>query len=381
MAFLLAEDFDIGIPVVGEIRTGQVVSSHNNNVLVDIGAKSEAVINPGELTKMDQPTRDALTVGNDIPVFIINPENKDGEIVVSYVRAMEERDWELAYKLLDTEDVYEGRIIGFNKGGLLTRVGRVRGFIPASQLSIARRLRGGNEAAALMQKYVGKFVSAKVIEVDRTRNRLIMSERAAEKEVREAKRTELMENLEVGKVIKGQVVNLADFGAFIDIGGMEGLIHVSEISWKRDANIRDILSVGEEINVYILSVDEKKQRVALSTKRLEPDPWSLIGDRYHVGQLVAVTITKLAEYGAFARLHDDEYDFEGLIHISEIADDHIKHPSQIVRKGEDITARIIRIASDRKQIGLSLKQVVSERYLEADIAWAEANEENTEEEE
>jgi small subunit ribosomal protein S1 len=372
MSALLDEAFDVGIPVAGELRSGYVVASRNSDVLVDIGAKSEAVISGAELAKLDQEARDELTEGTKVKVFIVNPENKDGEIVVSYAKALEERDWELAAELLESQDVYEGRVIGFNRGGLLTRIGRVRGFVPSSQLTISRQLRNADDSDEMMQKYVGKRIKAKVIEVDRSRNRLILSERAANKEVREAKRAELLEELNEGDVIDGQVVNLADFGAFVDIGGMEGLVHISEMSWKRTSRPSDLFSVGDEVKVYVLNIDSERQRVALSTKRLEPDPWTKIDERYQVGQLVPVSVTKLADYGAFARLDDDEYDFEGLIHVSELSEDHVKHPNQLLRKGEEITARIIRIDPEKKQIGLSLKQVTSDRYMDSDLAWDEA---------
>ena len=374
MDFLLSEDFNLGIPTIGEVRIGTVVAHRNNAIMVDIGAKSEGFINLTDLEKMDDATWAKLAVGNEIPVYVLNPEDKNGNIILSYSKAVEEQDWEHAQQLHDSQDAFECKIIGFNKGGLLTRVGQVRGFLPSSQLNISRQMRNAASEDA-MRPYVGKTIHVKVIEVDRSRNRLILSERAAMKEMRAAKRTQLLDSIQEGQTLIGRVVNLADFGAFVDIGGMEGLVHVSELSWKRQARPADVVKVGDEVRVYVLSVDQKRQRVALSMKRLEPDPWSLIEQRYQVGQLVEATITKLTDYGAFARLADDDYDFEGLIHISEMAQDRIKHPNQIVHRSQVVTARIIRIAPEQKQIGLSLKQVASDKYMDADLAWGSTIEE------
>lgn len=374
MDFLLSDDFSLGIPTMGEVRIGIVVAHRNNAIMVDIGAKSEGFISLTDLEKMDDATWARLAVGNEVPVYVLNPEDKNGNIILSYSKAVEEQDWESAQNFHDTQDAFECKIIGFNKGGLLTRVGQVRGFLPSSQLNMNRQSRNA-ASEDVMRQYVGKTIHVKVIEVDRSRNRLILSERAAMKEMRAARRTLLMDSIKEGSILTGRVVNLADFGAFVDIGGMEGLVHVSELSWKRQAKPADIVKVGDEVRVYVLSIDQKRQRVALSMKRLEPDPWSLIEQRYQVGQLVEATITKLTDYGAFARLADDDYDFEGLIHISEMAQDRIKHPNQVVHRSQVVTARIIRIAPEQKQIGLSLKQVASDKYMDVDLAWGDTTEE------
>ncbi len=369
MDFLLGEGFSLGIPTVGEIRIGVVVAQRSNAIVVDIGAKSEGLINSSEMERLDEASRAMLTVGNEIPVYVINPEDNDGNIILSFTKAVEEQDWKRAEGLHESQEVYECKVIGYNKGGVLTRIGAVRGFVPASQLTSARQSRQGLPEDAL-RALVGKKIKTKVIEVDRSRNRLILSQRAAEREARAAMRNELMASLAEGDVITGTVVNLADFGAFVDIGGMEGLIHVSELSWKRQVQPSDVVAVGEEVEVCVLNVDQKRGRVGLSLKRLQPDPWLDIDSRYTVGQLVEATVTKLTDYGAFARLADDDYDFEGLIHISEISPERIKHPNQIVHRGQVVTARIIRLSPEQKQIGLSLKQVASEQYMDADLAWA-----------
>lgn len=368
MSFLLDDDYYLDLPQPGEIREGQVVADESFEVLIDIGAKSEGIITSEELDSLDPDTRDLLSVGNSIPVYVVNPEDQDGNIILSYKKAVEEEDWLEAQKLLDNQDVYKGDIVGYNRGGVLMMFGQVRGFIPASQLSNHRRTREkpGQEG---LQELVGQSITVKVIEVDRSRNRLILSEKAAMKEIRAAKRQQILSDLEEGNICDGRIVNLADFGAFVDIGGIEGLVHLSELSWKRVNHPADLVEVGDEVQVYILNVDEDRGRVALSLKRLEPDPWTKIDELYKEGELAEVTITKLTKYGAFARLEDD-YSLEGLIHISELSNEHVDLPQEIVETGQVVTARIIRVDSDRRQLGLSLKQVASAEYLENDLAVA-----------
>jgi small subunit ribosomal protein S1 len=198
---------------------------------------------------------------------------------------------------------------------------------------------------------------------------LILSERAAMKEIRAAQRATLLDELQEGDVREGYVVNIADFGAFVDIGGVQGLVHLSELSWKRISHPSEVVSVGDTIDVVVISVDIERGRVALSLKRMQPDPWSIVNEAYEVGALVEVTITKITNYGAFARLNDD-YALEGLIHVSEMANEHIEHPQDVVEKGQIVAARIIRIDSQQRQLGLSIKQVASAEYMEADLAAA-----------
>jgi len=368
MSFFLNDDYFPELPQSGEIREGQVVAHRSFEVLIDIGAKSEGIIPGEELESLDSDTRELLTVGNSIPVYIVNPEDQNGNIILSYSKAVEEEDWLKAQELLDSQEVYKGNIIGYNRGGVLMMFGQVRGFIPASQLSNHRRTKekSGDER---LQELVGQTVTVKVIEVDRSRNRLILSEKAAVKEIKAAQRQELLGDLEEGEIRDGRIVNLADFGAFVDIGGIEGLVHLSELSWKRVNHPADLVEVGDEVQVFILSVDEERGRVALSLKRLEPDPWTKVDELYKEGELVEVTITKLTKYGAFARL-DDDYSLEGLIHISELSNDHVDLPQEIIETGQVVSARIIRVDSDRRQLGLSLKQVASADYLENDLAIA-----------
>jgi small subunit ribosomal protein S1 len=273
MNFVLSDDFDLGFPQVGEIREGQVVAHRSNEILVDIGAKSEGIISGREVETMDAETRELLAVGNTVLVYIIDPDDQDGNIILSFSKAMEEEDWQQAQELMESQDVYEGRVIGYNKGGVLVRLGRVRGFVPASQLSSTRKFASvRNSTEDRLREIVGENILTRVIEVDRSRNRLILSERAATKEIREAQRAKLLEELSEGDVRDGRVVNLADFGAFVDIGGLEGLVHLSELSWKRVNHPSEVLKLGSHVKVYVLNVDRERNRVALSLKKLEADP-------------------------------------------------------------------------------------------------------------
>lgn len=367
MDFLLNEE--LNFPVAGEIRPGYVVSKNNNEILVDIGAKSEGVIDSREVASFDSATLARLEVGNEIQVYVVNPEDSRGNILLSYSKAAEVEDWERAIGYLESQDVLACEVVGFNRGGALVAFGLLRGFVPNSQLSRDRQISRNDqtEKQRALQNLIGETLKLKVIEVDRDRNRLILSENAAGKEIREARKARILEGLEEGEVLAGQVVNLADFGAFVDIGGIEGLVHLSEMSWKRISKPSDLLSVGDEVQVIVLNIDEDRQRVALSMKRLQPDPWSMIDETYEVGQLVEVTITRLTKFGAFARLQDD-YQLEGLIHISEMSEDRVEDAHDVVSPEDQVMVRIIRIDPDQRQLGLSLKQVSSDRFLENDLA-------------
>jgi small subunit ribosomal protein S1 len=364
MEFLLEEE--LNLPTVGEIRKGWVVEHQNNLILIDIGAKSEGMIDSQELATLDKETREKLAIGNEVAVYVSNIEDQDGNIIVSYSKALQEVDWQTANQLLESQDIHKSKVIGCNRGGLLVSLGLLRGFLPNSQIN-PRRFANRRPTNEQLQKLIGEVVSLKVIEVDQERNRLILSERAATKEIREERRARLLDEIQEGDEYDGRVINLTNYGAFVDIGGIEGLVHLSELSWKRVSNPADILTVGEEVQVSVLSVDQERQRIALSIKRLEPDPWTLIDELYEEGQLIEANITRLTKFGAFARLND-QYGLEGLIHISELSDGHVEHPREVIKSSDNVMVRIIRIDPDQRQLGLSLKQVASAEYMEADFS-------------
>ncbi len=366
------------VPVHGEIRKGTIVSVSRGEILVDIGAKSEGVIDSRELENMSERYRARLAVGQPINVYVVNPEDRQGNIVLSLSRAEEEMDWRRAEEMLETQDILEGKISGYNKGGLLVQVGRLRGFVPASQLDTVRRDISSGTPDERWGHMVSEPIQCKVIEVDRSRNRLILSERAAMREWRESQKDRLLDELQEGEIRKGHVINLAEFGAFVDLGGADGLIHLSELSWKRISHPREVVSVGDEVKVYVLNVDREQRRIGLSLKRLEADPWMEIEEQYQVGTLVEGTVTKLTKFGAFALISGLD-DIEGLIHISELSNEHVTHPREVVNEGQTVTLRVIRVDSQRRRLGLSIKRVDSDEYLDAD--WFDSMPDDWDEEE
>ena len=362
MAELLENAYTFRMPNRGDILEGTVVKIDPDQILVDIGFKSEGVVPGAELERIKPET---IKVGDQVLVYVVNPEDKSGNVVLSLIRAQLERDWRNAEKLFESGEIFEATVSGYNRGGLIVRLGKLRGFVPASQLSSATR--EGNEEVQSddLAKLVGQKLKLKIIELDRGRNRLILSERAAIREWRRQQKERLLAELQEGDIVRGAVSSLCDFGAFVDLGGADGLIHLSELSWGRVSHPSEVLKVGDEVEVYVLKVDRKERRIGLSLKRLQPDPWSQVEEKYSVGQLVEGTITKLTNFGAFARLKDDE--IEGLIHISELSDERITHPREVVKEGDVLTLRIIRIDPERRRMGLSLRKVASAEY--ADLDW------------
>jgi|GEM_PF-50951 len=364
-----SDSYELEMPRRGELRKGTIARVTETDILVDVGAKSEGVIPARELEKLTIERREELTIGQEVDVYVLRSGGRDGALLLSIVRAEEENDWREAEKLLTDQSLYEGIISGFNKGGLIIKVGRLRGFVPASQVSLSRRRRAhGNSPDQRWGKMIGEPIMAKVIEVDRRRNRLIMSERSAAREARDILKERLISELKPGEIRTGHVISLADFGAFIDIGGADGLVHMSEISWKRISHPRELLKVGQKVEVKVLGVDPSRKRISLSLRELEADPWESILGNYREGQLIEGTITKLTRFGAFASLvGTEEYDIEGLIHISELSDKRIEHPREIVQEGQELTLRVIKLERDRRRIGLSLKRVDSVEYAEQDL--------------
>jgi small subunit ribosomal protein S1 len=353
----------------GEVREGTVVSVSSSVILIDLGSKTEGIISGRELERMPREMLKNIKVGDEVLAYVVNPEDRNGNIVLSLTRAQLEKDWREAERLYESQEMFSGAVAGFNKGGLIVRLGRVRGFVPASQLASSRHAHPGKEGSAPEDRWddlVSETLQLKVIEIDRERNRLILSERAAMREWRRAQKEKLLAELTEGETREGEVISLADFGAFVDLGGADGLIHLSELSWKRVNHPREVLKVGDEVKVYVLNVDRERRRIGLSLKRLQPDPWTLVEENYQVDQLVEGVITKLAKFGAFACLVGDE-EIEGLIHISELSDGHIAHPKEVVEEGQVVTLRVIRIDSDQRRMGLSLKRVDQAEY--ADLDW------------
>jgi small subunit ribosomal protein S1 len=368
METLPLDAFDFPHLRQGDTVEGHVVSVSPAQILVDIHYKADAIVDPRELERLDKDFLIAISPGDAITALVVVPEDKDGNVVISLTRAQQEQDWHQAEELLDSQDVFEGVVTGYNRGGVIVRVGRVRGFVPASQLS--GRWQAQQEAEGDPEqrwaKLVGQAMQLKVVELDRQRNRLILSERAAMRDWRKGQKDRLLSTLNKGDVLKGIVTSIADFGAFVDLGGADGLIHLSELAWHRVEHPSEVVKVGQQIDVYVMNVDEERKRIALSLRRLSPEPWSIVDQRYVVGQVVTATITRLTAFGAFARIDDS---IEGLIHISEMADYRITHPKEIVHEDDEVQVRIIRVDPQRRRVGLSLRQASEDAYVEVD--WQE----------
>jgi small subunit ribosomal protein S1 len=354
---LSQEAYSYQRPKRGELRIGQVVLVGPNEIVVDVGAKREAVVSAQDLQRLSAEERAALSVGDQISVCVVNPEDRDGNIIVSIYLAQVEQDWQRAEEYLASKEIVEEKVIGYNKGGLVVPFGRIRGFVPASQLvGFPRRLSPDQKVERLAQQ-VGRNLVGQIIEVDRKRKRMIMSEQAAQGEWRARKQRELMDSLVEGQVVRGVVTSLANFGAFVDLGGAEGLVHISELAWHRVKHPREVLKVGDAVEVYILKLDRANHKIGLSMRRLQPDPWSLVDTKYFIDQRVVGKITNVTDFGAFAHLEDG---IEGLIHISELTEGAINHPSEVVKRGDRYLLEIIKIEPERQRIGLSLKRVPAE---------------------
>ena len=360
------EGMFLDFPQPGEIRTGVVASISQSQILVSVGAKSEGVITGRELEAIPAEERAALQVGQEILVYVLSAEDSSGNVVLSYTRAQEQKGWGDVEKMLEEGGSYEGKVDGFNKGGIIVPVFGLRGFVPASQLGISRRMAvTGDTPDARYAKMIGEPITVRVIEVDRKRRRLILSERAASTETRQSIKERVIESLKEGEVYTGKVTSLADFGAFVNVNGADGLVHLSEISWERVQHPSEVLEVGQEVQVKIINIDREKKRIGLSIRALQNDPWQSKVEKFKVGQLVEGVITRLTKFGAFARL---EGDLEGLIHISEISENRIEHPKEAgLHDGSVVTLRIIRIDPEQRRIGLSLRKVDSGAYKDLDL--------------
>jgi small subunit ribosomal protein S1 len=379
MTELLNQEFAHVIPQHGETLEGTIVGINANEIVVDIGCKSEGIVPARDLERMDPEFVRELNVGDTVYVYVVRPQDATGNSILSLSRAMLEGDWQHATELFEAEEVFEGTISNCNRGGLIVRVGRVRGFVPASQIASIRLPRGDSEEERIehLNELMDKKLRFKIIELDRRRNRLILSERAAMREWRQEQKDRLLDDLHEGEVRKGTVSSLCDFGAFVDLGGADGLVHLSELSWSRVNHPREVLRVGQKVDVYVLGVDRDRKRIALSMKRLKPEPWTTVEERYEIGQLVNATITKITDFGAFARLDEE---IEGLVHISELSEDRIGHPSDVVAEGQEVELRIIRIDAARQRMGLSLRRVNEEQYFE-DYDWSSESQSDAEDDE
>jgi small subunit ribosomal protein S1 len=355
MADLLDEYLPSKVLRRGEIIDGKVMSRKAEGMLVDIGYKSEGFVPTKEMRSLISDTSDEPKIGDEIIAYVVNPEGSEGSSILSIDRARGEQGWRVLEKAMDNNESCKGVITGSNRGGAVVESEGVQGFVPLSQLvGPARELYvpGGEPPK---EGFIGMEVEFKIIELNRRRNRAIFSERAALQAWKQIQKMRLVQELTEGEIRKGRVAGISNFGAFVDLGGADGLIHISELSWEPVKSPDEIVTVGTEIDVFVLRVDRENLKIALSLRRLQPEPWDEIETKFSVGQTVTGTVTKLANFGAFARI---DRGIEGLIHISELAHQVIKHPRDVVNEGDELELKIIRIEPERRRLGLSLKQTL-----------------------
>jgi len=366
METLLAQEgLGLGnIPERGDIRKGVITAITSNEILIDVQSKADGLIAGRELEQINPQSLASFQIGEEILVYVLEPEDINGHVVLSFTRAQEEQDWEKVENSLETGEAITTFVEGYNKGGLLVPIGQLRGFVPGSLVSVFRE---GDTGAPedRWSEAIGKEIVLKVIEVDRSRQRLILSERDAIGETREAIKDQLLDNLAVGDRVSGYVSSLADFGAFVNIQGVDGLVHLSELSWDHVDHPSDLVKVGQELEVEVISIDEDKRRIGLSMRRLQDNPWIEKAEEIQEGQLIQGTITNLTDFGAFARIENT--DLEGLIHISELSIDRVGHPSEVVSVGETLALRVISLDMERHRIGLSLEKVDSDEFAAIDF--------------
>jgi small subunit ribosomal protein S1 len=350
----LLDEYDYARPQRGEVREGVVMKIEDSTILVSIGTKREGIIPPNDLKQMGDEFVGALRLGQTLQVYVQDPENREGELVLSLTMVQVARDWEDAARLQEDGGIVQGTVIGYNKGGLLIQFNRIRGFVPASQVAQLHGRTAAEERQQALQRMVGQTIPLKVIEVDRERNRLVLSERSATQEWRKAQKHRLLTELQPGDILSGRVNQLTNFGAFIDLGGADGLAHISELSWQRVNHPREVLSPGQEVKVMVVEIDAERERIGLSIRRLQANPWETIDQRYSLGQLVSGPVTNVAPFGAFVQIEEA---VEGLIHASELDADPQTQPRDLLQPGQTITAKIISLDKQRQRMGLSLRRM------------------------
>ena len=356
-ALLAAIDETIKYFNDGDIVEGTVVKVDRDEVLLDIGYKTEGVIPSRELSiKHDVDPAEVVSTGDHVEALVLQKEDKEGRLILSKKRAQYERAWGTIEKVKEEDGVVRGSVIEVVKGGLILDIG-LRGFLPASLVEM-RRVRD-------LQPYVGRELEAKIIELDKNRNNVVLSRRSWLEQTQSEVRTEFLNKLAKGQVRKGVVSSIVNFGAFVDLGGVDGLVHVSELSWKHIDHPGEVVEVGKEVEVEVLEVDMERERVSLSLKATQEDPWRQFARTHAIGQIVPGKVTKLVPFGAFVRVEDG---IEGLVHISELAERHVEVPEQVVEVGSDVMVKVIDIDLDRRRISLSLKQA-NEAYVENEEAF------------
>lgn len=350
-ALLEMEDAQPGQLRRGEIVEGMVMGASPDGLIVDVGTKTEAVIPQNEMLSLGVDGAAKLKAGDTVKVMVLQPSSSEGHAIVSLDRARGEEGWDTLAARHESGEIFEAQVTGHNRGGVLVNVDGVNAFVPLSQIDSVRR--DDPDAANQLANLVGKPINLKVIELNRKRNRVILSERAAMAEVRKGQKERVLEELEEGQIRTGRVSSITDFGVFVDLGGADGLAHMTELTWERGKKARDLFNVGDEVQAYILKIDRDTKKISLSLKRAQPEKWDTTVNRFVVGQILIGRVTKLMAFGAFVRLDGP---VEGLIHISELSNRRIQHPKDVVKEGDVVPVKLVRIEKDRHRLGLSLRQ-------------------------
>jgi len=335
----------------GEIVEGMVMGASPDGLIVDVGTKTEAVIPQGEMLSLGVDGAAKLKAGDTVKVMVLQPSSAEGHAIVSLDRARGEEGWDTLAARHESGEIFDAQVTGHNRGGILVNVDGVNAFVPLSQIDSVRR--DDPDAANQLANLVGQSIRLKVIELNRKRNRVILSERAAMAEVRKEQKDKVLEELQEGQIRTGKVSSITDFGVFVDLGGADGLAHMTELTWERGKKAKDLYNVGDEVQAYILKIDRDTKKISLSLKRAQPEKWDTTVNRFVIGQILIGRVTKLMAFGAFVRLDGP---VEGLIHISELSNRRIQHPKDVVKEGDVVPVKLVRIEKDRHRLGLSLRQ-------------------------
>src|ERR1043166_5644634 len=341
-------DYDATFPTIneGEVVHGTVVRGDKDEVLVDIGYKSEGVIPVAELSiRRSVNPADEVNLGDEVDALVLTKEDAEGRLILSKKRARFEMAWKAIEQAAESGEPVNGRVIEVVKGGLILDLG-VRGFLPASLVDI-RRVQD-------LDEFLGQQLQAKVIELNRTRNNVVLSRRAVLEEERKEQRQQILDKLQPGDVVEGQISNIVDFGAFVDLDGMDGLIHISELSWSHVNHPSEVLQIGQKVNVKVLDIDRERQRISLGLKQTQTDPWQQVLESYKEGDTVDGKVTKVVTFGAFVEILPG---VEGLVHISELAQHHVENPREVVSQGQDVKVLILEVDAERRRLSLSMKRV------------------------
>ena len=350
-ALLEMEDAQPGQLRRGEIVEGMVMGASPDGLIVDVGTKTEAVIPQSEMLSLGVDGAAKLKAGDTVKVMVLQPSSSEGHAIVSLDRARGEEGWDTLAVRHESGEIFDAQVTGHNRGGILVNVDGVNAFVPLSQIDSVRR--DDPDAAGQLANLVGNSIRLKVIELNRKRNRVILSERAAMAEVRKEQKDKVLDELQEGQIRTGRVSSITDFGVFVDLGGADGLAHMTELTWERGKKAKELYNVGDEVQAYILKIDRDTKKISLSLKRAQPEKWDSTVNRFVIGQILIGRVTKLMAFGAFVRLDGP---VEGLIHISELSNRRIQHPKDVVKEGDVVPVKLVRIEKDRHRLGLSLRQ-------------------------